>query len=405
MKERILKLLFSALETPELTIKEQKTVIDSFPNPRNDYDRVFFNYKCTAIGQRLATTVVLDIVGGITCLVLLVVYSINRIFLTFTEKKEYCDAIIIEHTNRLGVRYSYEGRLPEQLFDEYKDIKTIRPGTFPKLRKGVLGITPVKIWIAFVIKHPLRGFVNLRVLVNLMGLQRVIVKHKPKAIVISRADLNGVSSLTTYSCEQQGIQYINLMHGEMMAEYRTAFVRFTKFYIWDEGYIDIFGWARCDNSQFVVFTPEIYEKKEKTNKESRYFLLYALTGNEKTGRDEAVEAIKTELQKIAASGKHCKVRPHPRWSDTEYVKEVFKDTGIEVENPREITATESILESKYVASTFSTVLSEAYYLGKPIIIDDLTNPSEIKMLEERKYLMLKKEHFLLSSVVNDVSNY
>lgn len=398
MKERILKILFAMLEVPELTVREQKEMIDSFPEPKDDYDRVFYNYRCSKKGQKLITTVAFNLIGIAACPFLLLLYSINRIVMVFKEKKEFCDAVIIEHTNRVGVKYSIEGRVPQQIFEEFDNVKTLKTGTFPKISKGVIGTTPLKTWVIFVAKHPLKGFLNLRVLINLMGIQRIIDIYEPKAIVISRAEWNGISSLTTYSCERQGVEYINLMHGEMLAENSSAFVRFSRFFIWDEDYIDVLGWSRCERSQFVVFTPEIYTRDETPNKPPRYFLLYALTGNEKTGKDENVELLKQELKLITETGRKCKVRPHPRWSDVKYLEEVFKETSIVLEDINTKTATESILESNYVASNYSTILSEAYYLGKKIVIDDVTNPALIEVLKERKYLMLKKEHILLSEL-------
>ena len=45
---------------------------------------------------------------------------------------------------------------------------------------------------------------------------------------------------------------------------------------------------------------------------------------------------------------------------------------------------------------YSTVLYQAYSCRKHIVIDDITSEQEYKKLREQKYIMLNKEHLLLS---------
>ena len=48
---------------------------------------------------------------------------------------------------------------------------------------------------------------------------------------------------------------------------------------------------------------------------------------------------------------------------------------------------------------YKTVLNQAYHCGKNVIIDDVTYPSEVKKLEEFKYIMIHKKLPLLSELI------
>lgn len=380
---RIHKLILKHLD---ISLSELKNRIDSFPNPKDDFERTYFAYRCHCGNCNMLGETVLDIAGFIAIPFFIALYSVNRIFV----RKRHIDAVIINANNRAGECYSYDGRVPEELYDEFKNVEEIHLDKFPKFSEGVISFKALRCWNRFFIRHPLSGYINFRALLNIMGTNHIIKMYSPKAIIIGRAEARETSSLLTELCESNKCEYINIMHGELILGVISPFVRFSRFYIWDEHYKKICNWSRADSSQYRVFLPEIYKIKYDEQKDYPFYLTYILTGNENDKIDRNAVTLREILIKLENSGKKCKVRPHPRWSDMEYLKQVFDGTDILVENPRKVTVKESLKNSKYVVGTFSTVMSEAYYGGKKVLIDDITDAELIRKLEDEMYVLVEK---------------
>lgn len=152
---------------------------------------------------------------------------------------------------------------------------------------------------------------------------------------------------------------------------------------------------------YVIYKPELYMLPDSSVTLPRYYLTYYLTGNEKNGVDLKANEICKILVDISKSGKRCKVRPHPRWSSLDQLKLIFDKTNIEIEQCKIVPVKDSILDSEVVIGTFSSVLTEAYYLGKKVYIDDVSDPALIKELVMKKYFLLSKEVGFLSELLND----
>lgn len=380
------------------SIKQQKRIIDSMSEPQNDFERVYFNYLCNNYGKKKVLLLfVLNLFSTFLIPFILLIYFANNLKYMFHDSK-VCDAIIISAGNRSGEKYSINNIIPQELYCLYERIEIIEMDVFPTIFAGVLTIDALKFWWTFFCQHPFSGLLNFRCFFTIMGINQLILKYSPKAIVISRAEFNNMSSVISFFCETNGIEFINFMHGEALTNIQHAFVRFSKFYIWDEHYIKIFTWERCPVDQFVVYTPEIYSVVEECPKPI-YYLTYIFTGDERTGKDANAEEVKNILIKLVDCGLKCKVRAHPRWSDFTYLTEVFMNTNIVVEDPKKVNGKDSILRSEKIAGTYSTMLSEAYHMKKDVVIDDITNPSLINELQEKMYIMLIKKHELLSEIV------
>jgi hypothetical protein len=201
--------------------------------------------------------------------------------------------------------YDLEEMIPD-FGEKYEPVYEFKPGVFPKMTEGVLGWNSFKIFSKFFWRHPLEGFYNLRCLVNVMGYNKILHIYSPKAIVNSRMELNPMSSLITHLCEENECEFICFMHGEVMINIRTAFVRFSQFYVWDEHYVDVFNWARCDSNQFVVYFPKLYKLNDCTRVEKpEYYITYYLTGDEISGEDKNASQILDILNTIAS----CSTNP------------------------------------------------------------------------------------------------
>ena len=375
----------------------QKKIIDSFKEPLSDFDRTDYNYICNKLIYGKNKKIVLyEICSLFAIPVFIIIYTINRIFIVKDKQQK---TILIESTNRKGQKYNFDGRLPD--FDNsYQPIKIMKMGTFPKFKEGVIGKKAFLIFLKYSIRHPFNFFNNFRCLVNIMGYNKLLVKFSPKAIVNSRMELNHMANLITLLCEENKCEFINLMHGEVLYNVATSFVRFSKFYIWDEHYIDVFSWGRCPVDQFEVYQPEIFNLS--LNKETRpeYYITYIFLGDEKAGCDKNAPAVREILKKFVKQGKKCKIRPHPRWSDIEQLKQIFADTEITIEDPRKVNVAESLTNTEMVVGTFSTVMSEAFYSHKKIVLDDVSDKDVYQSLFERGYILINKPHELLSCLIS-----
>lgn len=70
-----------------------------------------------------------------------------------------------------------------------------------------------------------------------------------------------------------------------------------------------------------------------------------------------------------------------------------------MEYPEKVSILDSISNMDTAIGLYTTVLNQAYHCGKNVIIDDVTYPSEVKKLEEFKYIMIHKKLPLLSELI------
>ena len=376
----------------EIGISEQKRIIDSFGMPGDDLDRVYYNYLANAEAESALKRVFLNTAGFFAVPVFIILYALNRLTL---RPKENEKAVLVNAKNRVGKAYSYEDRIPDELYREFGTIKVLEYDSFPDFRTGVLSVPGFKLFLRFFIRHPLKGFINYRVLLNIGAFNRILLEYRPAALITYRAENNNTSSIITALCENNRAEYICFMHGEMFGNIQCAFVRFSRFYIWDGHYKEILSWGNSPADQCIVYTPGIYRKIEKKENPG-FFITYYFSGSTKNNRDDNAEAVKKELKNFTDKGYRCKVRQHPRWSDEKQIEEVFTGTGIEIEDYRSVTVGESLADTEYVAGTYSSILTEAEHSGLSVILDDVTDKALFKELTGKNFIMLKKPHRLLS---------
>ena len=85
------------------------------------------------------------------------------------------------------------------------------------------------------------------------------------------------------------------------------------------------------------------------------------------------------MEQLYKSGKKISIRPHPRYSNIDFVKKIFAFAN--VEDIEKISIEQSLLQ--------------------PIIIDNVSNPENFNKLKKLGYICLYKEHRLLSEVVEE----
>ena len=395
----LIRLINIFTKTKKINYYNQKSIIDSFPEPKNDFERTDYNLECQKSISTNYADICCDFVAIVIIPILLLLYLFNSIRI---KERNHKDTIIIVAGNRAGGKYNFDGRIPN-LNKSYGDILQYKVDAFPVIMNGIADKITLEIYWKFVKRHPFSFFRNLRALINIMGYNYLLTVYTPSAILCSRMELNPFSSLVTYTCETKNCEFAGFMHGETFLNIRYSFARFSKFYIWDEYYQKIFEWARCSIKEYIVYKPGIHNVIITSDNIPEYFITYYLNGDEKSKKEKDIDQLREILRLFVSKGKRCKVRPHPRWSNIPQIKSALVDDKIDVESPYEVSIKKSILTSEYVMGTSSSVLVEAYYMGKKVIIDDISSPELIEELNERMYFLFSKEIIFLSDFIRNES--
>jgi hypothetical protein len=216
----------------------------------------------------------------------------------------------------------------------------------------------------------------------------LIELHKPQEIYVSQ-EMNFESSLITNFLKSKSISHNNVMHGEKLFNIKDAFSSFTKIFVWEPYYVELFENLKCEYGEYHLFNPippQIPGAK-KTHALKYYHQI-------SSSRDEF--KIVLENLKNFAQQKKCEVivRPHPRHSQ-KYEIEELKTKGIEIEYAS-VGIYESIKSARYVCSEFSTVLYQAHLMGKELVIDN-SFPERALRIKELGLIIYEKPHQLLVS--------
>lgn len=358
-------------------VEKQVEYLDSLPNPKNDLDRSYLQYKCQI--KRIPK---IDFwVQNIGSIFLIGLYWFKIQKKGNAVKDFSVEAIFFQNgINDTIIPNSLKKKYDKMVYCNYDDSLLL----LKEDRKFLL-----MIWK----KHPLDFYFFLKILIKIAAYRSQIYKFQPKEIIVS-AEYSFTSSILSEYLERMGIIHTNVMHGEKLFTISDAFFRFSKCYVWDEHYIKLFKSLRVDVEQFKIEIPRALKFSKKCV-EKKYYLKYYLSDESK----EDLEKIAYLLKKIKNIGYKVAVRPHPRFSNVNLIKNIFQE--IELED-NSVGIEESILSSEYVCALFSTVLNQAYFNGIKIVIDDYSNLEKYNKLKEMNYLMFSKDHKLLSEFCNSL---
>ena len=237
----------------------------------------------------------------------------------------------------------------------------------------------------------------------LFWLARELSKHcayirsdNPAAIAVYIEERNVAGPVLRFFYESVGRRYLSFMHGEYLLRLIQGYMSFSEYFIWDEEYERMFREIlRCNIGKYSLYTPRKLTKKwDFGQTEPEYYLTYYFSAESK----ESIIKLGEIVSQLEKSGKKCKVRPHPRYSRWDAIRGVF--SAEQIEDPRAVSIEESFRSTRYVVGLTTTVLSEAFYEGKEIVVDDVTSPEKFANLEKRHFVVLKRSHILLSDLLN-----
>ena len=359
-------------------VGKQKKYITKLGNPRDEIERSYFQYKCQ-----------MQFNGkGITFLLNLVSFPVAILYWFKYKKKIQVNQL--EQKNLVFFRDGKpENILPNSLKKRYKDIE------YNPIEGALLTGKDKKFIREIICRYPFSWQFILKCLIKIGRYSFVIEEYSPEAIVVC-AEYSFTSSALTAYCKRKNIKHIDVMHGEKMYYMRDSFFKFDECYIWDEYYKKVLVSMKADKSQFVVEVPDSLKFDGELIRTQKYDYTYYLGAES----EEVLKKISKILEQLYKSGKKISIRPHPRYSNIDFVKKIFAFAN--VEDIEKISIEQSLLQPGAAISLYSTVLNQALYNSIPIIIDNVSNPENFNKLKKLGYVCLEKEHELLSDIIDGI---
>lgn len=379
-------------DNERMPLDEQTRMIDSFSNPRDDYERSFYKYKCfiNYCYYKKKWLIFLFNIGALFLLPIVYSYFKHNSHNIKNSNMRY-DAVI-ENVPRLPNK----DIMPDIILDKYKNIVEIEQLDY---RKGYLGKNARLIHRELRARYFFHFYFRLIVLFKLALFDGYIKRYHPKSIIFYSVEREFAGPLQTLLCELEGCKYEAFMHGDYIYTLSFAFQKYSLYYIWDEVYNKMFKSLRCA-SKTEVYLPQKLNGTipHKPDDECKYFATYYLSDE----TDASIELLKSIFESFIRLGLRCKVRPHPRFSDQKNLLRLFGE--IEIEDVDKCSIEESISDSLYVIGLSSTVLSQAYFSNKKVVIDDISMRQRYIELRKRESIMMKREHILLSDLIKNAQN-
>lgn len=375
-----------------MPLDKQKEFLKKFDEPVNDYQRSFYKYRCfreySYYGRKWL--IFLYNIGA------LIIYPF--LFIMFSKRgnkikrSDVSIDAVIENMDRLP----NDDIIPKEIIDKYKKIEVIKEINYKEyyLNKNAIQIckevNKMYFW---------NFYYKLIVMLKLAQFSSYIEENNPRAIVFYACEREFSGPLQTHLCEIEGVRYESFMHGDYLYQLCFAFQRYSMYYTWDLAYNKMFDMLRCD-SPMSVYTPKklsgIGEIPDKH--ECKYFATYYFSNETKENAEKIYSIFKQFLNK----GLICKIRPHPRFSDIDMLYDVFSD--IEIEVLQDYSLLDSIRDSLYIVGLNTTVLSQAYFSGKEIVIDNVSMKKQYSEMKDKMYIMMNRPHLTLTELADKINN-
>lgn len=361
--------------------EKQLKYLNSFPQPRDDIERSYFQYKCQVF-----------LSNGLFLFFLKNIFSffITTFYLIKIRNCSNVKNITVSDNVLVGAKSLFDF-LPE----DYKKPK--EPLRLELIDSLSLSKSDRKFVYLLIRRYPFSWYFIFKVMMKLAYYSSVIDRYSPKNILVS-SEYSFTSSILTHYCENKNIKHINFMHGEKIYNIRESFCRFTEFYIWDEYYKALFVSLKSAVSKYIINYPfrvinEITEETDANIEKADYKFYLAIETK------DSLEKLKRVVSLLRDNDFNVVIRPHPLYTNLKLLNSYFEEHILENSMVNIIS---SIMSAHRIVSIGSTVLYQAFKLNKKIIIDDITQRERFKYFKDNKYIMFTKEHYLLSEILKNV---
>lgn len=364
--------------------------IDGLPKPKDYIDASYNKYKCRNFYFPKYKILLLNIAS--------IPGALKAVIGAFGEKnnlpKVIKGKVLVEKKNDVSIC----DIIPNEIYEKNPIIETVTDSRITgEIKDAAYSKEAKDIFLNVVKRHPFSFYYICWIGRELKKHSQYITKHRMETTVVYIEERNIASPVLKALYEENGRQYVSFMHGEYLLQLIQGYMWFSKYYIWDEMYRNMFSRKlKCNIDKYVIYTPAKFKKCRFEGISQEYYCTYYFSSQS----NSSIRMIGEIFHKLEKKGLKCKVRPHPRDSKWNVINEVFPPHMIEL--PKEVPIEESLKSTRYVVGLASTVMSEAYYAGKEIIIDDVTSPDKFENLKKRFCIILKRRHYLLSKLLKQI---
>lgn len=351
----------------------RQAVIDAFEEPADDFERSYFQYSCQMKSLPAAIRALQNLVAIPALAVLLLISRAGADGEGARKRK----AVYLSD----GID---ESIIPDVLKEEF-EITALYGASchFGRYERK---------WMRPVIRRYWRSpYFLLKCYVKVCMYAELIRTYHPAAL-ITYAEFSFSSSLTTAYLQSRGIEHINVLHGEKLLNTRDVFVRFHRFYVWDESYCNLFVRMRAEKSQFRVEIPPACRLHVHREAAFRYSMTYYM-GNQS---EEQMINLREFLDTLEEPKERICIRMHPRFGNRERIRGIF--SAYSLEEPETVPLEQSLGMTRCACGLMSTVISQALWANVPIILDDVSDTQRFALLADLQYPLLERPHRLLSEV-------
>lgn len=367
----------------DFDLEKNLQYMNSLPNPKSLLDRSYLQYKCQAFQKGWGLIYIHNLMAFLL-IVPLVIYLLSR---KKINKEKYSS----KNNKAVFIYSGLRNIIPDSIKREFE----IEEVSFAK--DYYLDFNDIKDVFNLISRFFYSPYFTLMLIYKISIYRYLIDAYSPNAIICT-SEYSFTSSYLTQYCKTKNIEHFNIMHGEKLLYIRDSFFEFNRCYVWDIHYINLFKKLRAEITQFRVENPHKQSNKINNNKQCKYTLTYYLSGDEGEGE---LMGIKNIIESIKVLPEKISIRPHPIYSDIEVVRKIFNCYTIELAS--QIKIEESIKQTEFIISLYSTVLYQAHLAGKETIIDDLSDKEKYLKLQQLGFIMTDKANYKLSEFIEGIN--
>lgn len=342
----------------------QYIYMDSLGEPINDFDRSYKQFLCQNFFVAKWKKTILDIISFFLIPFLIIFLFIKNLGVRYVHD---VDAIEEDH--------HMEEVVPQILKEKYViNTKAWHSGLCLSYKD-----------LSYIFKHIIgwrHPYFIFKTIIKIATYSACIKRYPPKAIIIN-GEYSFSSSILTNYCHTRNVKHINVMHGEKLCFIRDSFFHFDECYVWSHHYIDMFIRQKAEPSQFIIAVPESLSFdcnqyiNPSTYADYKYYLaIYT---------EKEIKSIVHSLSYLKQKGNTIKYRIHPRYSDVNLLRKYVNED--EIEYPSKVSIFESISNMQYAIGSYTTVLLQAFFSKKGVILDDVTYLKRYYQLKDYGYFL------------------
>lgn len=360
----------------ECTVSEQRTYLASLGYPTDLFDRSYKQYCCHMYFVPMWKKVIMGVIAALIYPPILTYLLIKGCFYKH-----------IFHIDTISDFTSMQEVIPNSIRESYTPDSSVWDNALG------LRFADMPIVFSLLIRYIAHPYFVLKVTIKFALYRALIIRYSPEVLIVHNEYSFTSSALTEY-CRRNNILHINVMHGEKLYYIRDSFFCFDYCYVWDRHYIELFCSLNAEPKQFVVAVPpslaidtQLYINSD-SYADIKYYLAYH--------SEEDIASIVNSLKPAIEAGKTVKYRLHPRYGNKDILLKYCSED--EIEDAEQIPIQASVSNLKYAVGSYSTVLLQAWFSGKTVVLDDVTFPSTYDKLKSMHYMLAEKPHIRLSNL-------